>query len=179
MPRRRRRKLPDGMTFCPSCGEVLPETERFFSLNDDPDFEGMWDPYCNICMLKRRPKKSNAGPGVPRQTCIWCQDEKALQGRYWYRNRTRETGFDHICKVCRKDRAAQVRKRRRIRMQSMYGAKLAPKSKECGRCGKEKPISQFTRDFSRADGFCYHCKKCKSQWATYQRRRKLAQKGDD
>jgi hypothetical protein len=177
MARRYRKKLPDGMEFCPSCQMVLPLTERHWTLNTDEDYLGMWDPYCAVCMCKRTPKKSTSDG--PVRVCEWCQDEKALMPRYWHRDRKKPGGFDQVCKLCRLDRARQRRQRRRIKLNSRFGSLGLAKSKECNTCGKVKALKMFSRDNGCPDGRARRCKSCSSKWYAYQRRRKLAQKGDD
>jgi hypothetical protein len=35
--------------------------------------------------------------------------------------------------------------------------------KKCSRCGKDKPISEFTKDRKRKDGLRDHCRQCRSE----------------
>jgi NAD-dependent SIR2 family protein deacetylase len=35
--------------------------------------------------------------------------------------------------------------------------------KKCSRCGKEKPLSEFTKDKKRKDGLRDHCRQCRSE----------------
>lgn len=38
------------------------------------------------------------------------------------------------------------------------------KTKICSNCRFEKPISEFTKDSSKKDGFCHSCKNCKKEY---------------
>lgn len=42
---------------------------------------------------------------MDKQTCRECQNEYPINNKYFHRNRSVKTGFEYICKTCKKKRS--------------------------------------------------------------------------
>lgn len=49
-------------------------------------------------------------------------------------------------------------------------------TKKCNRCGRELPLSEFSRNHSAKDGYDYYCRSCKSTMHKESRERTKANK---
>ena len=72
-------------------------------------------------------------------------------------NKSKNTkdGRENICKTCRKEQRKENRKQKNISL---------IKEKKCSSCKEILPISNFSKDNSRNDGYNYICKNCKKTY---------------
>lgn len=54
--------------------------------------------------------------------------------------------------------------------------KERPRTKVCGKCGKEKGIGMFTKNKSKPDGHNYYCKSCSNEYLSKWREKKKEEK---
>jgi 5-methylcytosine-specific restriction endonuclease McrA len=90
------------------------------------------------------------------KVCRRCNETKLLDE--FDRNPRGIQGRDACCKVCKRARVVE----RMIARQEAEarGDFVPPTSKKCCRCGEEKPVEQFKRNRSAADGYHPECKVC-------------------
>lgn len=67
-------------------------------------------------------------------------------------------GLQSICKACRKIVKQQAREKAKI-----HGPTKIIYDKQCNKCTKLKPISEFYKDLGIADGYATICKSCKNE----------------
>lgn len=94
------------------------------------------------------------------KVCTKCGKYKALI----YYSQDGNGGFRSDCKDCAASQQRDIRKT----------MKHHPvEQKTCARCGRTKPASEFSRDKTKVDGLCSHCKECKALAYKHRNRMKL------
>ena len=91
--------------------------------------------------------------------CIACHQFKQFD--QFVKDRNKKEGIRHICRTCEKIRRKQYHDK--WAMERSRGQIQVPKEKECKKCHQVKPISEYTKSYSRKDGTENICKSCKSE----------------
>lgn len=95
-----------------------------------------------------------------KKRCTKCGEEKPLSG--FYKSKTGKYGVGSYCRVCN----VAINREKRERYLRSPGVKV--EEKECGQCGKVKPIVEFYSDPGARDKAASKCKECDRE---YQRAR--------
>jgi hypothetical protein len=109
---------------------------------------------------------------VPERTCKRCGETKPLEGG-WRRDATKPGGYRFPCASCSRamDQARDTAHRERIReaaesatahLPIPAGMVVPEGMKRCGTCEHVKPLVEFAKDSSKADGLRYQCRKCRN-----------------
>jgi len=85
--------------------------------------------------------------------CPSCKELKP-ESEY-HRSSTVKRGFQYYCKPCQNTKS-EAKRQDRIR----NGPTVIRTSKVCAKCNNQKPISQFGKYKSAADGHVSYCKPC-------------------
>ena len=85
--------------------------------------------------------------------CPNCKEEKSKFE--FHKSSTVKRGFQYYCKPCQ-NKMSEERRKKRI----ANGPTIIRDSKVCPRCNNLKPISQFGKYKSSADGHVSYCKPC-------------------
>jgi hypothetical protein len=99
--------------------------------------------------------------------CWKCQRTKSLEE--FSKNRTKKDGLMDECKACRADQDRNLRQKKATKNLSDPPTPIG--SKKCSRCREDKPLVEFVRDNSRADGFGHRCKPCQKEYHSEWRER--------
>lgn len=91
--------------------------------------------------------------------CSRCHQFKPRE--QFSKDKSRKGGLTHRCKVCQKVCYKECRER--WALERSRGQIEVPTEKECKKCRKVKPVSDFTKSNNRKDGIDYFCKTCKSK----------------
>lgn len=117
--------------------------------------------------------------------CVSKSDEKALRNRISLyvanganpRVMAAESGvgwgvFQHIHGGDNRDGVTSLTFRKLSEWMNDH-PEYSPKTKRCPRCGKEKPVDQFHKDATKADGLHIQCKECVSEYQKSRKERKM------
>jgi hypothetical protein len=94
-------------------------------------------------------------PELSTKRCTKCGKEKPVSE--FYKNNHVKDGLSLQCKGCAKSYYKGTVKTNKDIVKR-------PDTKRCTKCGREKPVSSFTKDGSSKDGFYSSCKDCKQQF---------------
>lgn len=154
---------------CILCNRVLP-AEFFNSTKRRKD--GL-SSACKECFSKRQNayiikwaeehqnKKENAFSLYPEFEKICNKCKKTLPKSQFYKKARSKDGLSSNCIECEKKIAKQTRIRYFKSGKWKENLKNIPKEKECKRCHKVLPSSQFDKNKERKDGLSRLCKNCK------------------
>lgn len=91
-----------------------------------------------------------------KKTCQDCGESKASTQHEFGKLSKSKDGLGRYCRPCREARWAAARARQAARTVSV------PASKECRRCGIDKPASEFPKSTATKDGLHSWCRACGS-----------------
>ncbi len=140
-----------------TCGETKELSEYYLNTNGKPINT------CKVCTRARVSKRSNKIASndkiiVNYKACYDCGKEKAAD--QFPNNKYRIDGLGDECKSCSRIRARSV-KGRHASGELHY--KLV-EQKPCTNCKVEKPIIQFNKNKTTADGYGTECKECMAEY---------------
>ncbi|RLC32266.1 MAG: hypothetical protein DRH37_01045 [Deltaproteobacteria bacterium] len=90
------------------------------------------------------------------------------------KDRTRKDGLHQRCKACKNAYSRQHYKKRQDARSTGSGQN---RTKQCSGCGKQKPVSEFSKDRTKKDGLYHLCKTCRSEYR--RNKKKLAETGPE
>ena len=99
---------------CKTCGVEFPLTEEHFYRNKS--FKSGFEYYCKECRKsykRERYKINNPVKVIPKKLCPLCETEKPLTAEYWHKKSNTKDGYLEQCKVCRNERQAMFRQKRK------------------------------------------------------------------
>lgn len=94
-------------------------------------------------------------PETKTKRCTKCGGEKPVSE--FYKNKQAKDGLSLQCKGCAKSYYKGT-------VKTNKDIAKKPDTKRCSKCGREKPVSDFTKNCSSKDGFYSSCKDCKQQF---------------
>jgi len=134
----------------------VKERCRFCGLDKWPHELGKRDRLCKECRRKlKRERKRLSAKGQGR--CTKCSQVKSLSD-------FPKKGAS--CKACNNKYIQQLRGQK---SKKIIQAPILSGTKICGKCGEEKPYSEFYKDSHKEDGYRWQCKNCVN---TYDKERK-------
>lgn len=87
--------------------------------------------------------------------CVGCQ--RLLPSENYHKNKAAKDGLQSRCKSCIKEYTRQYRQKNKRRNSSVVTNNSL---RNCTGCQTEKPVSEFYRAHSRADGYTTRCRDC-------------------
>ena len=105
------------MRVCKTCNKEFPLTDEYFYRNKS--FKCGFEYYCKECRkaYKRERYKINTPAKEVRQVktkfCPLCETTKPLTAEYWHKKSNTKDGYLEQCKVCRNERQALFRQKRK------------------------------------------------------------------
>jgi 5-methylcytosine-specific restriction endonuclease McrA len=138
---------------CIKCGTEKP-LDQFFKNSNYTD--GRLHT-CNICIGKQRRENVRHIPPPLTKICAACHIEKSISE--FFKDKTSKTGYRWTCKDCLLD--AQSTKLGCVRQKFIKGNNYgASDTKWCYGCEVEKPLSEFSKDKTKKDGYHTRCNDC-------------------
>lgn len=144
------------MKLCRKCGETKPISEFYKSTRGG----------CKSCVrtyqkqwyqAHRTLKKEPLPEGLRR--CNRCEETKPVNK--FYRDASNVSGYHHYCKNC----VDKGKKERRARKQALKSECQVPGGfKQCTKCERILPHSEFYKLKSSKDGLRYRCKDCEREY---------------
>lgn len=95
---------------------------------------------------------------VPQKQCARC--ERILPLSDFPTNKRYADGHWCYCRACDRARQADTRRAKGIQPRKVFGSDRDIHEKQCHVCGIIKPVSAFSKDSDKSDGYRTYCRDC-------------------
>lgn len=144
---------------CNVCHQVKPLSEFV----KEKDFKDGYRPLCKDCKNKRlkeytkkwAEERSNTTYFPKEKQCKDCLEVKPIDE--FTKDKYQKDGKSHVCKECKAKRQKKMIERWKKERTTL------PEDKECIKCHRILPSSQFTNNINSKDGLDSLCKDCQTQ----------------
>ena len=136
--------------ICKTCGENKLLTVEYFHFRRE---SGKFRTVCKTCIQIKNNAKNNPPINHGEKICFDCEKSLPATTDYFYAERAKPDGLQHICKDC-------LCQRRGAKRAFRPTAVIPDGHKECYKCRCILPIEAFCRNKTRRDGYSERCRNC-------------------